>query len=328
MQEQPLVSIIIPTYNRAHLIGETLDSVLAQTYTNWECIVVDDGSTDGTEELLHTFIAKDNRFQYHKRSDTHLPGGNGARNYGFELSKGKYINWFDSDDLMHPKKLELQIKLLIQSQKAFCLCQTLVFKEKVENIIGLRKKHIFSEDPLNDFISSKITWLTQAPILLKSFLLQEKLKFDENLLKAQEYEFFIKVLYINPDYVYTNEPLVYLRVHGERISNDMYKPFKSYSVFKAAYNSFILVGNTVKNESRHELLRRMTNQIYISIQNKHVDMAKKMKNELMRINTFNSNKLFLQIGFYIYQISGNKRILSFIRSKKKKTFKSFLLHKA
>ncbi len=59
----PLVSIIIPTYNRAHLIHETLDSVLAQTYTNWECIVVDDGSSDNTEEVLESYINKDFRFQ-------------------------------------------------------------------------------------------------------------------------------------------------------------------------------------------------------------------------------------------------------------------------
>ena len=60
--QPPLVSIIIPTYNRAHLIGETLDSVLVQTYTHWECIVVDDGSTDGTDALLATYCKKDSRF--------------------------------------------------------------------------------------------------------------------------------------------------------------------------------------------------------------------------------------------------------------------------
>src|SRR5690606_29007556 len=93
-------SIIIPTFNRAHLIGETLDSVLAQTYQNWECLVVDDGSTDGTDALMAEYVAKDSRFHYHKRPDTHLPGGNGARNYGFEESKGAYIQWFDDDDVM------------------------------------------------------------------------------------------------------------------------------------------------------------------------------------------------------------------------------------
>ncbi len=79
MAEQPLVSIIIPTYNRAHLIGETLDSVLAQTYTNWECIVVDDGSTDATDELMAKYCAKDARIRYYHRPDLHLSGGNGAR---------------------------------------------------------------------------------------------------------------------------------------------------------------------------------------------------------------------------------------------------------
>lgn len=86
--EQPLVSIIIPTYNRAHLIGETLDSVLAQIYTNWECIVVDDGSTDSTAELLAFYVEKDSRFQYHHRPKDRLKGANACRNYGFELSRG------------------------------------------------------------------------------------------------------------------------------------------------------------------------------------------------------------------------------------------------
>ena len=98
--QPPIVSIIIPTYNRAHLISETLDSILTQTYTHWECIVVDDGSDDSTAELLAGYCKKDARFQYHQRPNDRPKGANACRNYGFELCKGEYINWFDSDDLM------------------------------------------------------------------------------------------------------------------------------------------------------------------------------------------------------------------------------------
>lgn len=115
MSDQPLVSVIIPTYNRAHLIGETLDSVLAQTYQNWECIIVDDGSSDNAEEVVRSYVKKDSRFKYYHRPEEHLSGGNGARNYGFKMSQGEYVNWFDSDDLMVPEKLEEQLKLLIEN---------------------------------------------------------------------------------------------------------------------------------------------------------------------------------------------------------------------
>ena len=101
-----LVSIIIPTYNRAHLIGETLDSILAQTYTNWECIIIDDGSSDDTLEVIDNYIKKDNRFQYYRRPVERSKGPNVCRNFGYELSKGEYINWFDSDDVMLPTFLE------------------------------------------------------------------------------------------------------------------------------------------------------------------------------------------------------------------------------
>ena len=113
--DEPLVSIIIPTYNRAHLIGETLDSIIAQTYTNWECIVVDDGSSDDTVEVLDTYCIKDSRIKYYQRPDEYLPGGNGARNYGFKLSNGEYVNWFDSDDIMATDFLSEKVKIFIQN---------------------------------------------------------------------------------------------------------------------------------------------------------------------------------------------------------------------
>jgi glycosyltransferase involved in cell wall biosynthesis len=112
MSDQPLVSIIIPTYNRAHLIGETLDSVVTQTYLNWECIIVDDGSSDNTDEVIKEYTKKDTRFKYYHRPKEHLSGGNGARNYGFKMSKGEYVNFLDSDDLFSENKIDDQVKLI------------------------------------------------------------------------------------------------------------------------------------------------------------------------------------------------------------------------
>lgn len=109
----PLISIIIPTYNRAHLIFETLDSVLVQTYENWECIVVDDGSTDGTDGLLAEYIKKDNRFKYLINART--KGAQGARNTGILNAKGNYVQFFDSDDIMYPHHLKTKMDAFQQN---------------------------------------------------------------------------------------------------------------------------------------------------------------------------------------------------------------------
>ena len=79
MVNPPLVSIIIPTFNRAHLLSETLHSVLTQTYTNWECLVVDDGSTDDTEYVVKSYVARDARIQFHIRPKYKIKGANACR---------------------------------------------------------------------------------------------------------------------------------------------------------------------------------------------------------------------------------------------------------
>ena len=100
MSDFPLVSIIIPTFNRAQFIGEALDSVLSQTYAHWECIIVDDGSTDNTSEVLSAYCLKDKRFQYFKRPSHWPKGANGSRNYGISKSKGVYFAFCDDDDFL------------------------------------------------------------------------------------------------------------------------------------------------------------------------------------------------------------------------------------
>ena len=110
-----LVSIIMPTYNCARFICESIDSVLAQTYTNWELIIVDDSSTDNTAEMVANF--NDPRIHYLRNEQNE--GAALTRNKALRAAKGRYIAFLDSDDLWHPDKLERQIAFMEQNGYAF-----------------------------------------------------------------------------------------------------------------------------------------------------------------------------------------------------------------
>jgi glycosyltransferase involved in cell wall biosynthesis len=104
---EPLVSVVIPTYNRANEIGPTLESIIAQTYPQWEAIIVDDGSTDNTAEVVNQFIAKDARIHFIRHE--HNRGGQAARNTGIKAAKGEWIAFLDSDDRWLPESLSLRL---------------------------------------------------------------------------------------------------------------------------------------------------------------------------------------------------------------------------
>ncbi|GGE32326.1 glycosyltransferase family 2 protein [Psychroflexus planctonicus] len=205
MREQPLVSIIIPTYNRAHLIGETLDSVLAQTYPNWECIIVDDGSTDNTDEVVGAYVEKDARFKYYHRPEEHLPGGNGARNFGFKMSKGEYVNWLDSDDLLSPYFLSnKELEFLNGNFDAIVsLSQTF---NKISgdgsilwNILPDNKDQLQLNNLVNDFLKQNMLWPPIAIVWKKTFFDKKKELWNEHLKSWQDWEFHIKMLLEKPN---------------------------------------------------------------------------------------------------------------------------------
>lgn len=114
-----LVSIIIPVYNVKKYVKDTIESVLRQTYTNWELLLVENGSTDGTREVLETYLAelKDSRIQYHVMGEN--VGAAMARNYGMNQSKGRFVCYLDSDDLWKEDKLEHQVAFMLEKDAAF-----------------------------------------------------------------------------------------------------------------------------------------------------------------------------------------------------------------
>lgn len=107
----PLVTVIVPTYNYGHFIGETLESLHAQTYQNWECIIVDDGSTDHTSEIVAGYVAQDARIKFIQQKNQRQAA---ARNHGLKHATGQYIQFLDADDLLEPEKFARQVAYLEQ----------------------------------------------------------------------------------------------------------------------------------------------------------------------------------------------------------------------
>lgn len=211
-----LVSIIIPTYNRSNLIGGSLDSIIAQTNQSWECIVVDDCSTDYTEELLLFYCARDSRIRYVKRPPHLKRGANVCRNYGFELSKGKYIQWFDSDDLMLPTFLEDKAKVLDAHPVDFVISKAVNFRDPdPEDITNHNEYHYrFERFAINhhNYLVQNINWLTYD-FMCRRYL-AEKVKFNENLNSAQERNFFTKITCFSTNAFLLEKYLTKRRIHG------------------------------------------------------------------------------------------------------------------
>ncbi len=270
----PLISIIIPTYNRSHLLGETLDTIIAQTYTNWECIVVDDGSTDYTQELLEFYIVRSPQISFFKRPENRLKGANACRNYGYEISNGAYVNWFDDDDLMHPEKLKRQLKYLEETNYSFCVCQSVVFKEQKNNIIGLRSKNIVSNIPFFDVLIMKIAFMTPSVLWKKSLLIKLDHLLDEELQGAQEWEFHLRVLNKYPEYGVLPEELVFLRKHEESITHNVNEKQRFFNYFLARLKIYKNTELVLDPESGHFLKEYLLNSFKKMIITKNSNVIK------------------------------------------------------
>jgi glycosyltransferase involved in cell wall biosynthesis len=210
-----LVSIIIPTYNRGNVLGETLDSVLDQTYQNWECLVIDDGSTDNTQSLLNAYIQKDSRIKYLQRPQERPKGANACRNFGFENSQGKYIQWLDSDDLLAPSKIEVQVKQLLANESLeVVFCGWISFKKYNENVgQGFEVdsfRNLSSPRELFDILGEQSTFLPPHSYLCKREIVQKTGCWNEYLSINQDGEFFSRLL-LNASFIAYSDTRVFYR---------------------------------------------------------------------------------------------------------------------
>ncbi len=202
------VSIIVPCYNQAIFLDAALQSVFCQTYSNWECIIVNDGSSDHTELVALNWVRKDIRFHYLSK----LNGGlSSARNYGIKHSTGKYVLPLDADDILDSTYIYKAMRVInFEVDVSVVSCFTYQFEEKPENVIKISKP--------NGHIVNDI--LFENKIMATSLYRKESWRtvggYDENMkLGFEDWEFWLSILKDNSKFKIIEEPLFYYRKKRE-----------------------------------------------------------------------------------------------------------------
>lgn len=214
----PFISVVIPTYNHANFLQKSLGSVLSQTYQNFEVIVVDNSSTDNTDEVVYSF--EDSRVQLIKINNNGVIAA--SRNLGIRRARGKWIAFLDSDDLWYPRKLEVCCKKI--SEKYLQGCDVITHDELVNNIITSSNKVLHHGPHQKEFY---LTLLKEgnrlspsATMVRKEFIDCYNISFSEEISYAtvEDYGFWLDLARHNAYFIFIHEVLGEYVIHGNNSS--------------------------------------------------------------------------------------------------------------
>lgn len=218
MQSDGKVSVIIPTYNRSRYITQSIESVLSQTYTDYEIVVVDDGSTDDTKKVLQPYM---DRIQYIYQEHA---GVSAARNHGVRESKGQYIAFLDSDDLWLPEKLESQIKLVPDDDTiAFHAVEWFVERPEDERLLQrckcVRWPTVSPDNCIDDPILAVASgcYLHLNAMLCRRSAFDKVGFFDEKLYAGEDEDWFFRAA-LRMSFCYLPQSLTKIRYHSSQIN--------------------------------------------------------------------------------------------------------------
>lgn len=308
--ETELVSIIIPAYNRAEFIAGTLESIAAQTYRQWECIVVDDGSTDDTPTIIQKFASGDSRFRFFHRPGNLPKGANACRNFGFLQSRGAFVNWFDSDDLMYPDFIEKKVESLLSSNADGVISKRAMFRELNPAVISYESRTTLSENLLEDFLTLKVTWYLQDVMWKREFL-SGKTLFDEALRAGQDREFHSRMLLFSPHLTLVDAYLTLYRMHEKNITTSLsrdkqgvYRNSVRDSVYKLI-RTLRLHGKLSKTLRLHYFALLLKDMPFVY---RDPEKFKKFKSELLSLSFFHPGILKgwikFALGWLSYRLTG------------------------
>jgi glycosyltransferase involved in cell wall biosynthesis len=215
--ESPNVSVIIPAYNAAEFIGETLDSVYAQTFTDFEVIVVNDGSPD-TEELERNLTAYSPKLRYLKQENQ---GAAAARNTGIKAARGEFVAFLDADDMWLPAFLEKQVDLLRRTQADVVWADALISGDSpLAGRTFMEVQPSVGEVTPENLLSVKVTVLTSTVVARRQPILDVGL-FDVTLRRGQDFELWLKLARHGCRFVHQEEVLAHRRIVESSLSGSI-----------------------------------------------------------------------------------------------------------
>jgi hypothetical protein len=214
-----LVSVIVPCFNHAHFLSETLECILAQSYSEWECIVVDDGSKDNTKEIIERYANKDNRIRYIYQENRGLSC---ARNNGIANAKGDFIQFLDSDDLITPDKFTAQLSAYEINKAADIIYSEYVcFSDTDRDKTWVYSRVSFEGTPADDLASQ---WEKKLSIPIHCFLYKKDCfmkwgLFDESLIYGKEdWDLHLRFAMGGARYVFTEGQMAKYRISDKSMT--------------------------------------------------------------------------------------------------------------
>ncbi|MBM2840617.1 MAG: hypothetical protein HW412_1145 [Bacteroidetes bacterium] len=214
-----LVSIIVPCYNRADLLAQALRSVLWQTYTNWECLLIDDGSTDDIVGIFQDVARNDERFRYHRQDNS---GPSAARNKGLDLARGEFIQFLDDDDIIPERRFESCVSYLKQHPETEAVYTDYVCHQHSRGFVRGLRAQMPAKDPflallfeLNiTFVVLTHSWFFRREVF-------DSVRFDQSLgNQAEDQECWIRIAENGAKFGYLDEVLAIYRTTPASLASD------------------------------------------------------------------------------------------------------------
>jgi glycosyltransferase involved in cell wall biosynthesis len=252
------LTIIIPSYNGISYISRTLESIRLQSYVDYICIIIDDNSTDGTTEFLEEYCKLDTRFQWKLKPKNLSKGAGYSRNFGFEITKGDYVYWFDSDDIMLPFNLEKKMEIF-KNHPEIDLVLSPLQRISYDLSIYSSINKLRSNDYFNDYFQGKVAFFTSASIWKREALLKNKIFWNQG--SIDDWDFNLQALLHGLKFFILDEPIVlYVRSPDsvmQRFKNYEYWEVMSELILRHKWFVILKSKNKLNVESRNYYRTRL-----------------------------------------------------------------------
>lgn len=302
--QQLLVSVVIPTYNFGHLLPYTLDSLLAQSYQNWECLVIDDGSVDNTSEVLSEYIKKDSRVTYIRQQNQ---GPGAARNRGIKECRGEVIQFLDADDLLEPEKIKYQVEVMNNEPEIDIVYgSTLHFisKESTPHLVEDLKEDTMYRPKVSgkgravvqEFL--KTTFFPSSSIIRRSLVMELNM-LDIELIQAEDWDLYLRAATKEAVFRYIESPpgtRALIRSHGHNNTINFFR--LQYYVIKMR-QKFARTSNDIElNALNQQLIAKNSEDLIYQIQ---LDL-KEGKRKQAIVRSFKVYSLTHKLRYLVYAL--------------------------